>query len=464
MEMANSRIALDLHSLSPARNRALASAQRAALCWLLWAVLAGNLALIVVLWSRGGNVTGVHNLGELLSSIGRITGLLGAYFLLIQFILLARLPFLEPLLGFDRLTVWHRRNGKLALYLILAHVVFITVGYTLTDRISLGSEITALLTSYPGMGTATIGTALLVAVAISSFVIIRRRLRYETWYLVHLGGYVGLYLSWEHQLPTGNEFITNAPASRYWTGLYLATAAMIVLFRFVRPAIQSYWHRMRVAEVTVESPSVVSLRIAGRHLDQLGARPGQFFLWRFLTPGRWPESHPFSLSEAPDGESLRITVKHSGDFSSHIGEIKPGTAVVAEGPFGVFTQDVRKADRAVLIAGGIGITPVRALAEEMPEDSVLVYRVVNEDDLVFRDELDRLARREGLEVHYVVGDHSTPEGSKLLSPDHLRALVPDIDRRDVYLCGPPLMTEIIERNVRDAGVPRKQIHVERFAL
>jgi predicted ferric reductase len=314
------------------------------------------------------------------------------------------------------------------------------------------------------MITATIGTALMIVVMLTSLVIVRRRLRYETWYLVHFTAYAAIILGWFHQIPTGNEFITNPAATTYWTALYLATLALLILFRLLQPTWRNLWHRLRVAEVTVESPTVVSLRITGRHLDGLRAHAGQFFLWRFLTKGHWWESHPFSLSEAPDGRSFRITVKNSGDFTRNMRELKPGTAVIAEGPFGVFTDEARRRDRVLLIAGGIGITPIRALVEEMPGNLVLIYRVMRDDDLIFRDELERIARYRDIELHYVIGDHAAPGNEWLLSPDHLREVVPDITERDVYLCGPPAMMDVLEWNVQQAGVPRKDIHTERFAL
>jgi ferredoxin-NADP reductase len=100
----------------------------------------------------------------------------------------------------------------------------------------------------------------------------------------------------------------------------------------------------------------------------------------------------------------------------------------------------------------------------MRGDLIVLYRVVRDEDLIFRDELDRIAADRGIAVHLLVGDHTTAEGSRLLAPDHLRELVPDIADRDVYVCGPPAMTDAIERNVRASGVSKRSIHVERFAL
>ena len=166
----------------------------------------------------------------------------------------------------------------------------------------------------------------------------------------------------------------------------------------------------------------------------------------------------------PDGRSLRITVKALGDHTARMGEIPIGTRVVAEGPFGVFTDGSRRREKVLLIAGGIGITPVRALLQQMRGDVVVLYRVVSDEDVLFRPELDELARASGAELHYVVGDHATDEGRRHLSPDHLRELVPDIADRDVYVCGPPALTDIVTRHVRQAGVRRSHIHAERFAL
>jgi len=339
-------------------------------------------------------------------------------------------------------------------------VFFSVWGYAAMDRFSIGKEISTMLGGgiYPGMITATVGTGLLLAVVATSYVIVRRRLRYEWWYAVHLLAYAGIALAWFHEIPTGNELVLDTVAADYWRALYVATLALLVGFRVVAPLVKAFRYRLRVAEVVEEGPGVVSIRMTGRRLDRLHARPGQFFQWRFLD--RWWTAHPFSLSEAPDGRSLRITVKALGDHTAAFASVPVGTRVLAEGPFGVFTDARRRTGKRLLLAGGIGITPVRALVEHPGDDDVVVYRAIREDELVLRGELEEL----GVAVHYVVGDHAAPGGDRLLSPDHLLELVPDIAERDVYLCGPPGMTDAVLRNVRAAGVPRRNVHVERFAL
>jgi ferredoxin-NADP reductase len=249
----------------------------------------------------------------------------------------------------------------------------------------------------------------------------------------------------------------------YWELLYLATF-LLILWRVAVPFINVLRHRLRIAEVVREGPGVVSLHIGGRRLDKMRAAPGQFFVWRFLTKGFWWAPLPFSISAAPHGKSFRITIKNLGDHSAKMDRLRPGTRVVAEGPFGVFTDASRHKEKVLLVAGGIGITPIRALIEEMEGDIVVLYRVVKEEDLVFRDELDQLVAERGITIHNVVGDHTTPEGRELLSPAHLRELVPDVVEREVYLCGPLAFIDVLKSELRRAGVPRGSLHIERFAL
>jgi predicted ferric reductase len=434
--------------------------------WIAGALVAANVALMVWLWWHGGNVTHVKTTGDLLVSIARLTGLLGAFSALVQVLLLARIPWIERPVGFDRLTVWHRWNGHACLYLVLAHVVFSVWGYAFLDKLPLTKEISQMLTGgiYPGMITATVGTALMIAVVISSIVIVRRRVRYEAWYAIHLTVYASIALAWFHQIPTGNELVIDHLAANYWRGLYVVTLILLVGFRVAVPMFNALRYRLRVTEVVDEGAGAVSLVIGGRKLDRMQAQAGQFFLWRFLTRGRWWASHPFSLSAAPDGRSLRITVKDLGDFSHRIAGVPVGTRVVVEGPFGVFTDAIRTRSKVALIGGGVGITPVRALLEQMDCDVTVVYRVISDDDVIFGEELQELEARKGAALHVVAGDHRTGEGRGLLSAAHLLELIPDIAEREVYVCGPPAMAEAVRSSALEAHVPSRYLHTERFAL
>jgi predicted ferric reductase len=428
-----------------------------------------NIVAIVWLWVANHNLDfrfAPDLTSAWLTRIGGLTGLLAAYLALIQVLLLARLPFLGRVAGFDRLTQWHRWNGYACLLLVVAHTVCAVYGYAIDRHTGFFDQFWKMVAGdfLQGMLTATIGLALFVVVTVTSVVIVKRHLSYEWWYAVHFTAYAAIAFAWFHQIPTGGDLALSPGAARYWRILFFGTFALLVVFRVGVPIWNILRYRLRVAEVVAESPTVTTIRIEGRGLARLRAQPGQFFLWRFLARGFWPTAHPFSLSAAPDGRSLRISVKASGDHTARIGRIPVGTRVVAEGPFGTFTEAVRRGSKELLVAGGIGITPVRALAERMDGDLVVIHRVLSDADVVFRDEMTVLAERRGFELVYLVGDHAADEHRELLSGEHLRELVPDIAERDVYVCGPPAMVSWLLQNVHSAGVPRRRIHVERFAL
>jgi predicted ferric reductase len=317
---------------------------------------------------------------------------------------------------------------------------------------------------YPGIITATVGTALLLVVLVTSLVVIRRKLSYEWWYFVHFTAYAGIALAFLHMVPDGNDLHVDHIAGDYWISLFAFSLALVLYYRLLRPIVNTFRFGMKVSEIVEEGPGVISMRISGRNLDRLHTKAGQFYFWRFFAKGFWYTQHPYSLSEAPKDDSFRITVKNLGDHSAKFGQIPVGTRVFAEGPFGVFTEESRTENKALLIAGGIGITPVRALLEQMDGDLVALYRVMSKEDLVLSGELDKLAEERGVKINYVVGDHASEEGRRLLTPAHLKELVPDIAERDVYICGPVAMIDNVIPNLRNANVSRRHLHVERFAL
>jgi len=425
-------------------------------------VALGALAVLAV-WFGDTPGTSLHSFGDKVTALGRVTGLLGTYLVLVQVILMARLPWLERFVGGDRLAVWHRKNGAYAISLLVGHTVFIIIGYAFSDRVSLGYETAALMRHYPDVLAATIGLGLLVAVGFISIREARRRLRYETWYFLHLYTYVAIALSFSHQLATGNDFV-NSPMNRVlWIAMYLLTFGLLVGYRVVSPIRKTMAHDIRVSNVVPEGKNAVSVYMTGRDLDALDARAGQFFRLRFLSPKGWWQSHPFSLSAAPNDDYLRITAKRVGDHTTDLVRLRPGTRVFIEGPYGAMTAERRVHRKVLLIAGGIGITPLYALLEELvaePGDMTLLYRTRFERDLVLRAEIEELAASKGIEVYYILG--SRDSNSRALGPKQIAELVPDVARRDIFLCGPQGLMDDVMNSLRRLGVRRTQVHNERF--
>ena len=322
------------------------------------AVLVANGVLILGMWLRHGGLDQLSTLDGQLTAIGQLTGLFGTYLALLQLVLMSRSPWLDQVFGMDGLAVAHRWLGFATVWLLLGHGVFITVGYALGDRTGVVDEFVTLITTYPYVLMALVSGVLFAAVAISSMRAARRRLSYETWYGIHLYAYLAIALGFLHQLFVGTDFMHDPLAVAYWVLLYVVTVALVLVFRVGQPVWLSARHRLRVSRIVHEGPDVVSIYMSGRDLDQLAVRSGQYFVWRFLTRDGWWRGHPFSISSAPNGSWLRITIKELGDWSGSLARVPVGTRVFVEGPYGVLTGARRTRPKVLLVAGGIGITPL----------------------------------------------------------------------------------------------------------
>lgn len=400
--------------------------------------------------------------GGILMAAGRAAGLLGAYLLLVMVLVVARIPVLESAFGQQHLVRWHRRLGSWPIVLIVAHVVLITVGYAELDRTGLWTELRRIFGSYPDVVAAAAGLGLLVLAGVTSWRAVRRRLRYETWWVIHLYTYMALALAFAHQLANGASFVHHPLDRLFWALLWAGTAGVVIVYRIGVPLWRSAYHRLRVLAVHPEGAGVVSITCSGRHMDRLAVSGGQFFLWRFLARGVWWEAHPYSLSALPRPPVVRVTVKDSGDHSAGLARLRPGTPVLMEGPFGAFTKHVRSGRAVALVGAGIGVTPLRALLEDLPadEDVVVVLRYSSADDTVLCHEVAHLVAERNGTLHELIGSRS----EVVVDGTVLNELVPDLARRDLYVCGPEGFRAQVLEAARGLGVPPERLHYETFAF
>jgi predicted ferric reductase len=428
--------------------------------------------MVVALWVTGGGVQAFAGLGTGLTSLGRLTGLVASDLLLIQVLLMARIPMVERTYGQDELARRHRLVGFWSFNLMVVHVVTIVLGYGATSTRGLWGTIVDLVVSYPGMLLALAGTAALVLVTVISIRAVRSRLRYESWHLLHLYAYLGVGLALPHQLWTGQEFLSSSVGTVFWWTLWAWAAASVLIWRVGQPIWRSLRHQLVVQDVRAEGAGVTTVVMRGRNLHRLPVQAGQFLQWRFLGGPGFTRAHPYSLSAAPDGRTLRITAAHLGDGSAALAGLQPGTRVLFEGPYGRLHQGVRTRRKVLLMASGIGITPIRALMEALdqrPGDVTLVHRIRSDQDRLFVDELSDLAASRQARFFVVAGRRATDRPSWLPQQaahlgdiEALRQLVPDVANHDVYICGSPGWMDAAERAVIGAGVPRENVHSERF--
>lgn len=432
-----------------------------------------SLLFVVALWVSN---SGVQNLtegtGSALSSIGRLTGLLSSDLLLLQVLAMARVPWIERSVGQDRLAHWHRLVGFSSFNLMLVHIVLITLGYASLAQTGVLGEFWSLITTAPGMLLAAAGTVALFAVVGTSIRAARRRLRYESWHLLHLYAYLGAGLALPHQLWTGSDFLFSPWATAFWWGLYAAALAAVLVYRVAVPLSLTLKHRLVVSHVVQEAPGVLTLYMTGKHIANLRVAAGQFFVWRFKTGGGWTRGHPLSLSAAPSTAGLRVTIGTRGDDGERLAGIGVGTPVLIEGPYGKLTSDARVRPRLAVFAAGLGIAPLMALLQEAAVDrlpATLIYRARSEEELALRDDVERLAATSGLQVIELLGPRSRTGASWLPAQfghvpgrEAVRRLIPDLPDHDVYVCGPAPWAEAVIADLRAAGVAPEAIHLELF--
>ena len=198
-------------------------------------------------------------------------------------------------------------------------------------------------------------------------------------------------------------------------------------------------------------------------------KAGQFMIFRFLAKGYWWEAHPFSMSKLPDGKGVRITVKAVGDFTSKLQDIKAGTKVIVDGPYGIFTDIFGISSKVLLIAGGIGITPIRSLMEEMlrkGKDVTLFYANRSKNDIVFQNELEELRKLFPARIIHVLSAEAEWNGEKgYIDEEKIRRFLPDISEREVYICGPvPMMESLVKILKNSFKLPISRIHFEKFSF
>jgi predicted ferric reductase len=419
--------------------------------------------MVVFMWWNGGPEPLLRTPGAAMTSFGELTGMAGGFLVCIQILLIARVPWLEHAIGMDRLVAWHRTLGASVLFLIVTHVVTMIFGQQLTASQTPWTATFAVLTSYPDMLTALIGTCLFVAIGISSARVPREKLPYELWYWLHVAAYFAVFLTFLHQISAGVHFDANPVDRAAWIVLYLATASAVLTWRVILPVVAAWRHRLKVVAVVDEGGGITSVWLGGKRLHELGAVAGQFFLFRFLTFGHLLTAHPFSLSRVPENDIMRISVGSLGNHTAKFPHLRVGTLVFAEGPFGVFTAAQSRAGKILLVAGGAGIGPIRALAEEFVRrgrDVTVVYRSSGAPGVGLDNELRALG---SIRVASVIGSRAQL-GYDPLGIESMNHLVPDAAEREVYICGPAGMADTVEDSLTHLGLPRRMIHREELSM
>ena len=403
-------------------------------------------------------------------TVGKNLALVGFTIFSMQFVLSARLKWIERPFGLNVLFQFHKAMAIIATLLVMSHPVLMAIG----------SHDWSLILGPEAMWHIWLGRIALVTLLVHVLLALFRgiiKLNYETWRFVHnLGAVLILLLAFSHSWNAGGDF-SLIWMQVLWAGLLLAAGACYLWHRVVRRLLLRL-HPYTVTAIREEAAGVWSIELAPLPgVQRFDFLPGQF---HFLTLRRAPilpvEEHPWTISSSPTRNGvLCSTIKESGDFTVSIGKTKIGDTALVNGPFGRFSYVLHPDERElVFIAGGIGITPLMSMLRHIrdtgAERSVtLLYANTSERDITFRDEIAAMERDGAahLKVVHVLNKPSEEwkgESGKIDMEKIRRFSGPELARYAFYLCGPPEFMRKTILDLRRAHVPAAHIHYERFNL
>ena len=415
-----------------------------------------------------GGWKSVQDVPTALDAISRLTSLTGTGLMLVMLLLSSRVPWVDKIIGHDKALVAHKKLGKPALYLILAHFTTSLISYTITDGRTLFAELFWMVTNLEEGVKAFIALGSMVAVVVTSLTFARKRVKYETWFTVHLLAYVTVLFSLPHMLEIGSDLVNNEVHRWIWLFMYFFVGANIVWFRVLSPLLMAVGAQTKVTRVVRESTGASSIYVSGNKLGRYRAKPGQFFYVRFLAKGLRLQAHPYSIAAVPTENEIRFTIGHAGDAGELTSQLEAGTRVILEGPYGVFTEATRTKRKVLLIGAGLGLVPIRALSEGLtatPGDVTIIARVRDGKDAALLDELNRISELRGHKLELLTGKRPSMGrwiGNRESDLDALKRIAPDFADSDIYICGPISMRDAAVETFTKAGVPSHQIHIEEY--
>ena len=402
-------------------------------------------------------------------NIGKNFALVGIAIINFQILLAGRFKWIERPFGFDILIRYHKHMAFLGTSLLILHPILLVIGGA-----GLGLVTSLNIIWYVWLGR--VAATLLIINALLSAFQSSLRVKFESWRVIHdILAPAIIILGFMHGWNIGTD-IWNTPMRILWVILPCISVILLIYHRFVRPFILSR-HPYRVIDVKKEADKVWTVKLApakGREVfDYL---PGQFQFITFKRKKGLPvEEHHWTISSSPTEKGyVSSTIKELGDFTATIGETKVGDTATVHGPFGRFSHLLHPDEKAlVLIAGGIGITPMMGMLRYMRDTRssmpvILLYGNRHEEEIVFKDELKEIgdSGHPALKfVHVLSNPDKTWKGATgYIDREKIEEYSGDLSSKAFYVSGPPGLVNATIKNLKNLGVGDKQTHTEIFSF
>lgn len=423
--------------------------------WLV-TIIVGVIPILIWLLTQQ---TDWHTNKLILENLGKLAGLAGLSLFAWSLILSARLKIFDKLfLGLDNMYRAHHIIGAVALILLLAHPILLTSRYLLSSPISAYEFLKPSFESpYRTLGQLTLDI-MIVLMVISIYFGIKQK-----WfvYVMRILG-VLVFLGAIHAIFVGGSDITSLWLLQLYIFGLVGVAAIVYIYRSIFHGSFSKRYSYKIDNISHKG-DVIELHLTSK-TEIPKQLPGQFAFIKMKLPGVLGESHPFTISSSPSQKSLRFSIKQLGDYTNALSEIKKGSDVMIDAPYGTFSNQVVTSNRQIWVAGGIGITPFLAMAGDLKDTDQkieLYYSVQKNGEDIYLSEL--LADAKNFLNLNIIPFYTEKDG--FLTAEYIQKHSGNFTQDTAFLiCGPPAMMKSLRSQLRNMGVSRKSIHTEEFKL
>jgi len=419
---------------------------------------------------RGGEI----KYAMTMTAFGQMLGLVGMAMFALNFVLSARLKFLESIFGgMNKIYTAHHILGGLSFVLLLLHPLFLIAKYLTGGAVALrGVAMSFLLDSgciahfslfEPACST-TMGVVSLTLMILFLVLTFFVKLPYHIWKFTHQFLGFAFFFGALHVLTIPSD-VTTINILKYYMFFLIVLGFASILYRTVLGFFLVPRREFLVEEVRQVNSSIIEITMTPKEGKCINYIPGQFVFVSFPDSEGLEEVHPFSLSSAPGTNKICVGVKALGDYTKHLCcDLKAGVRAIVEGPFGRTSYAFYPKKEQIWIAGGIGITPFLGMARSLkPEDGYkidLYYSVVDRSEAAFIEDLETVAFAN---PNFRLVPWYTKEKSFL----NAEAIVNESNGvlgKEIFLCGPPGMMKAMKAQFGKWKVPVANIHSEEFSM